>query len=155
MSKAAAGNISFHFLSGSFSFSQRNKLKEFLVKQLKKEGKQVEAINYIFCNDQYLLEMNQQYLKHNTYTDIITFELSPKGQALLSDIYISIERVKENAVSFKTSFKRELHRVIFHGTLHLAGFKDKTAKEKMLMRSKEEEYLTKYFVPRETKLVKY
>jgi probable rRNA maturation factor len=151
MKKEVAGSIRFHFLSGSFSFSNRNALKSFLLKQLQKEGKKVDAINYIFCNDRYLLEMNQQYLKHNTYTDIITFELSPKGQALLSDIYISIERVQENAVLFQTNFKRELHRVIFHGALHLAGYKDKTAKDEMLMRSKEEEYLKKYFVPRETK----
>ena len=151
MDKAATDKISFHFLTSPFHFAQRSQLKSFLLKQLKKEGKPVEAINYIFCDDNYLLEVNKQYLKHYTYTDIITFELSPKGQPLLSDIYISIERVKENAKLFHTSFKHELHRVIFHGALHLAGYKDKTAKDAEQMRAKEDEYLKRYFVPRGTK----
>ena len=122
-------NIQFHYLVPAFFFPRRNGLKSFLLKQLKKEGKGVEAINYIFCDDAYLLQVNQQYLNHNTHTDIITFELSPKGQPLIADIYISVERVKENAAAFHTSFIKELHRVIFHGALHLAGYKDKKVEE--------------------------
>jgi rRNA maturation RNase YbeY len=115
-----------------------------------KEGKQVDTINFIFCTDQYLLGLNKKHLNHDTLTDIITFEYNPPGQALLSDIYISVERVKENALVFKTSFSRELHRVIFHGVLHLCGYKDKKPEESKLMRLKEEEYLKKWFVPRGT-----
>lgn len=142
--------IHFHFLVSPFYFSDRNKLKVFLTKQLEKEGKRVETINYIFCSDDYLLQINQQFLKHDTLTDIITFEHSPKGHPLLSDIYISIERVKENALVFKTSFKTEIHRVIFHGALHLCGYKDKTSTEKNKMRQAEERWLEQYFVPRDT-----
>lgn len=94
--------------------------------------------------------MNKQYLNHDTLTDIITFELSPKETPLTSDIYISIDRIKENAKDFHTSFTNELHRVIFHGALHLSGYKDKTKEQAQLMRSKEEEYLKKYLVPRGT-----
>lgn len=122
----------------------------FLKRLCMKEGKQVDTINFIFCTDQYLLELNKKHLNHDTLTDIITFEYNPPGQALLSDIYISIERVRENAVVFKTSFSRELHRVIFHGVLHLCGYKDKKPEESKLMRFKEEEYLQKWFVPRGT-----
>lgn len=150
MNKEASDKIRFHFLNNQFHFPQRTELKSFLLKQLYKEGKQVEAINYIFCDDNYLLEVNKQYLNHDTFTDIITFELSPKSGPLLSDIYISWERVRENAKEFKSTFRRELHRVIFHGALHLAGYKDKTARDEALMRAKEEEYLSSYLVPRGT-----
>jgi rRNA maturation RNase YbeY len=95
--------------------------------------------------------LNKTHLNHDTYTDIITFELSPKNEALIADIYISVERVKENAQSFTTSFQKELHRVIFHGALHLCGYKDKSKKQSQLMRFKEEENLILYFVSRETK----
>ena len=142
--------IQFHYLVRPFYFPRRNALKKFILKQLKKEGKTVEVINYIFCDDKYLLQMNQQYLNHDTLTDIITFELSEPTQPLVSDIYISVERVKENAASFHNSFANELHRVIFHGALHLAGYKDKRKKEEMMMRQKEEEYLKEYFVSRNT-----
>ena len=104
MRKADLDKIKFHFLSGRFHFDNRTDLKAFLLKQLKSEGKVVEAINYIFCTDKYLLQMNKEYLKHDTYTDIITFELSPKGHPLLSDIYISVERVGDNARHYNTSF---------------------------------------------------
>jgi probable rRNA maturation factor len=146
--------IRFHFLVPPFHFSGRSGLKTFLVKRLKKEGKKIDAINYIFCDDAYLLEINRQYLNHDTYTDIVTFELSPKDQPLLSDIYISVERVKENASRLGPSFKNELHRVIFHGMLHLCGYKDKSVEQAELMRNKEEEWLKQYFVSRETKGLK-
>jgi rRNA maturation RNase YbeY len=101
---------------------------------LKKEGRGIEAINYIFCTDAYLLELNKTHLKHNTYTDIITFELSGKSEAIVADIYISVERVRENANSYQTSFIDELYRVIFHGSLPLAGYKDKSKADSVLMR---------------------
>jgi rRNA maturation RNase YbeY len=142
--------IQFHFLTPSFYFPKRTELKNFLLNLFKREGKKVEAINYIFCTDEYLLELNITHLNHNTYTDIITFELSHKDQPALSDIYISIERVKENAQIFQTTFQRDLHRVIFHGALHLCGYKDKTKEQAQQMRAMEELYLNKYKVPRNT-----
>lgn len=117
----------------------------------KREGHTIDTINYIFCDDAYLLEINQQYLNHDTYTDIITFQLNPKGEALLSDVYISVERVKENAAIHNTTFTQELHRVIFHGLLHLCGYKDKTKKDQEEMRKQEDRCLNNYFVPRGTK----
>jgi rRNA maturation RNase YbeY len=110
-----------------------------------KEGFKVAHLNFVFCSDEYLLLLNKSHLNHNTYTDIITFPFSNEGEAVLSDIYISVERVKENAENFSQSFKRELHRVIFHGVLHLCGYKDKTLSEKKMMREKETYYLDEYF----------
>lgn len=140
--------IQFHYVIPRFYFPHRNALKRFITKQLRSEGKEVEALNYIFCNDEYLLTINKQYLNHDTLTDIITFELSPEGQPLVADIYISVERVRENAKAFNTSFGNELLRVVFHGALHLAGYKDKKAEQAELMRSKEEEYLQAFRVSR-------
>ena len=137
--------ISFNYADISFSFKNRNKLKEFLLYLFKNEQKQLEELNYIFCTDAYLLPINQNYLNHNTLTDIITFELSNPGQPIIGDVYISAERVKENSSLFNTSFTKELHRVIFHGALHLSGYKDKTKEDEALMRQKEDFYLSKYF----------
>jgi rRNA maturation RNase YbeY len=109
-----------------------------------------EAIHYIFCDDAYLLHLNQAHLKHNTYTDIITFPLSSKGEPVVAEIYISIDRVKENASKFQVPFLHELYRVIFHGALHLCGYKDKGKDEVELMRKKEDHYLQSYLVPRGT-----
>src|SRR6478672_11043579 len=118
MAKALSGQIYFHHLVDPFHFEQRTSLKAFIRKLLEREGKRLDTINYIFCSDEYLLNLNKKHLKHDTLTDIITFEFNLAGEPLLSDIYISIERVNENAVLFHSSFKRELHRVIFHGALH-------------------------------------
>jgi rRNA maturation RNase YbeY len=126
-------------------------LKSFLLSLIQKEGKEVDHINIIFCDDTYLININKEYLKHDTYTDIITFELSLNNAPILSDIYISIERVKENARSYDSSFTKELHRVIFHGCLHLCGYKDKKNEEELKMREKENLYLNQYLVPRGTK----
>lgn len=142
--------IYFHYPSGSFYFPQRAALKQFLNKLFKAEGKRVETINYIFCDDAYLLGLNQTYLQHDTLTDIITFELSPAGAALTADIFISVERVRENARLFHIPFQKEILRVVFHGALHLCGYKDKTAAETRLMRQREDHYLQKWSVPRGT-----
>lgn len=135
--------IYFHYLC-PISFSKRSQIKELILSLLKKEGRAVETINYIFCSDEYLLAINQKYLKHNTYTDIVTFELSAAPQPILADIYISIERVRENAKDLELPFRLELLRVILHGALHLCGLKDKTKEQKQLMRAKEEFYLNKF-----------
>lgn len=143
-------NIQFHYLCAPFYFTNRTKLKFYLKLLAKRQKQTVNAINYVFCDDAYLLQINQDYLKHDTYTDIITFQLSQKGEPLLSDIYISVERVKENARALNTTFYDELHRVIFHGLLHLCGYKDKTRQDAILMRQAEEAALQEYFVPRGT-----
>lgn len=148
--KEALQKIKFHYLVDPFYFPERNQLKAFLLEQLATEGRSVEAINYIFCTDSYLLEVNKEYLQHDTLTDIITFELSEKDRPLLSDIYISVERVRENANDFHQTFLHELRRVIFHGALHLAGYKDKTKVDTDRMRLKEEEWLEAYRVSRGT-----
>jgi rRNA maturation RNase YbeY len=125
---------------------ERRRLSGFLdglVAQYRPEVRKVE-LNYIFCSDAYLLQMNRQFLDHDTLTDIITFDLSDNKQTLTGEIYISIERVKENAVKFKTTTNEELHRVVFHGALHLCGFKDKKEADKKIMRQKEDECLAAY-----------
>src|SRR5215203_5362666 len=113
MVQANASRIHFHFLTKPFYFPNRNHLKSFLQKLFSDAGKEVEAVNYIFCTDEYLLSLNKAHLKHNTYTDIISFELSTKNEPLLADIFISVERVKENALLYKTGFQKELLRVMF------------------------------------------
>ncbi len=132
--------IQFNFLE-SIGLRERARLKKFLISLFKKEGKKLAGLQYIFCSDKYLLEMNQQYLQHDYYTDIITFDLSDKNQPINAEIYISVDRVRDNARQFNSSIKQELHRVIFHGALHLCGYKDKTVGESKEMRNKEEKYL--------------
>lgn len=114
-------------------------------KVIKTEGKQLEEISYIFCNDDYLLDINMKYLDHDTYTDIISFDYSV-GNILQGDIYISTERVRENSSDYGVSFEEELRRVIIHGVLHLCGYKDKTREETLMMRRKEEEKLELFHV---------
>lgn len=132
--------IRFFFENKSVSLHARTQLKKALLALFRKEKKQVESINYIFCSDKRLLKINRQFLKHNYYTDIITFDLS-ESDRLTAEIYISLERVRDNAKTHKTTLKSELLRVIFHGALHLCGYRDKTKGEKMIMREKENQYL--------------
>jgi probable rRNA maturation factor len=101
-------------------------------------------LNYIFCSDSYLWELNKQYLNHTTLTDIITFDLSEHDDFLHGEIYISVERVKENAARYNTTYQDELHRVIFHGALHLCGFKDKNKRDQEIMRKNEDTCLQNY-----------
>ncbi|WP_142684540.1 rRNA maturation RNase YbeY [Chitinophaga polysaccharea] len=123
----------------------KRKLKLFLNDLFAAEGQGLQSLHYIFCSDTYLLEINRQFLQHDTYTDIVTFEMGEDPDITEGEIYISIDRVLENAEKFKVPVAHELHRVIFHGALHLCGFKDKSKKDAALMRSKEDEYLKKYF----------
>lgn len=108
----------------------------------RREKKTIKEINYIFCSDEYLLQLNQGFLNHKTLTDIITFDNSEGKNGLEGEIYISIERVQENALKFNNEFEDELHRVMIHGVLHLIGYKDKKPSEKALMRKKEEACLS-------------
>jgi probable rRNA maturation factor len=138
-------DIYFHFLRDGFSLSGRTRLKTFIGSVFKKEKKQLGQLSYIFCSDDYLLEINRQYLNHDFFTDIISFDLSGPGPALNAEIYISVDRVRDNARDFKSSFKNELHRVIFHGALHLCGYKDKKRVDQQKMRKMENKYLDLYF----------
>jgi rRNA maturation RNase YbeY len=114
------------------------------------EGRSLNEICYVFCSDQYLLDMNIRFLNHDYFTDIISFDLSENINHITGEIYISTDRVKENAKTHHTTYENELCRVIFHGALHLCGYKDKTKKEQQEMRLKEECYLQRLQVPRET-----
>lgn len=135
--------IHFHFLL-PVTFTQRTLVKEVVRDIFKKEKTKLEQLQYIFCSDDYLLEINKQHLKHNYYTDIITFDLSEKPNSVIGEIYISVDRVRDNAQNYEVSFKQELLRVIFHGALHLCGLKDKTEKDQVLMRKAEDKYLRYY-----------
>lgn len=133
--------ILFHEADFQFELPQVKTCKRWLEAVAEQESKPVEALNYIFCSDAYLHDVNLKYLNHDTLTDIITFPLSEEGEAIESDIFISIERVRENAQLFNVRFQQELYRVIVHGLLHLLGYKDKTEAEVKEMRAKENFYL--------------
>jgi probable rRNA maturation factor len=135
--------VCFFFEKRDFSLQNRTGLKAFVESIFKKEKKALASINYIFCSDKRLLEINRQFLNHDYYTDIITFDLS-ESSSTQAEIYISVDRVRENAKQLGSSFKSELHRVIFHGALHLCGYGDKTKREKEEMREKEDFYLKKH-----------
>lgn len=136
--------VYFFYQNVQISLSNRSGLKKFIESVFRKERKSLASINYIFVSDNALLEINKQFLNHDFYTDIITFDLS-EAEDIIAEIYISIDRVRDNAKALRTSFKSEIHRVIFHGALHLCGFGDKTKGEKAEMREKEDFYLLKYF----------
>lgn len=150
MVRAKVNKVRFNYLEQSFHLPERTRLKEFILELVHKEGPGVSSINYIFCSDSYLLKINNDFLNHDTYTDIITFQYTRPKEPVQSDMYISIDRVRENARLYKTSFIRELYRVMFHGALHLCGHKDKSEADAQLMRMKEDYYLSQY-VSRETK----
>lgn len=134
-----------HFFSEEVSFNIKHKglLRTWLKNTIVAEGQKLKELNFIFCSDKYLLSINQQYLKHDTFTDIITFDNSDKKDEIVGDIFISIERVQENSITFNVPMQDELYRVMIHGTLHLLGYPDKGKSAKNLMTSKENYYLGK------------
>ncbi|KQS41086.1 rRNA maturation RNase YbeY [Pedobacter sp. Leaf194] len=134
--------ISFFTESVTYNLPQKIKVRKWIKSTIEKEGFKLQELNFIFCSDEYLLGINQQYLNHNTYTDIITFDNSDVEKMIVSDIFISIERVKENAETYKTTVFDEVCRIMIHGTLHLLGYKDKGKAAKTLMTQKENEYLS-------------
>ncbi|MGG9970793.1 rRNA maturation RNase YbeY [Ferruginibacter sp. SUN002] len=137
--------VQFFFIEKVPVLKDRTRLKKFIPTIFSKEEKRLGSLSYVFCSDDYLLEINKSYLNHNYYTDIITFCLSEPSLPVDGDIYISIDRVRDNAKNHETSIKEELHRVIFHGALHLCGYKDKSTKDEKLMRQMEDKYLKSYF----------
>ncbi len=134
-----------HFFEEDVTYKLKDKLKvkQWIKDTIAAEGYKLQELTYIFCSDAYLLQINQQYLDHDTYTDIITFDNAEYEGEIVSDIFISIPRIKENAVKFKVTEADELHRVIIHGALHLLGYKDKTPADSKNMTQKEDHYLAK------------
>jgi rRNA maturation RNase YbeY len=138
--------IQFHFQDIKAIGIKKRAINRWLKKIALAEENKIVELTFIFCSDEYLLSINQQYLNHNTYTDIITFDYSNKERKNLSgDIFISLERIKENSLKYKVSFERELLRVMAHGLLHLMGYKDKGPKDKKKMRFMEEKSLKSFF----------
>lgn len=127
------------------TLAQRNGLKAFLLKKLKSNKKNTDQVSIVFCSDDYLLKINQLYLKHNYFTDIITFNYSEKAGIINGELFISVDRVRLNAIENGVAQNNELHRVIFHGVLHLLGFNDKTTAERATMRKQEDKWLKEYF----------
>lgn len=125
-----------------FQIENPTVISSWLHKVIEEENKEVGEINYIFCNDEYLHKMNVEFLDHDTLTDVISFDYT-EGIVLSGDVYISTERVTENAIEFNVSFIDELHRVMVHGILHYCGYKDKSDDDILTMRAKENYYLTK------------
>lgn len=140
---SSKSKVCFFFQDVKVNLTNRSGLKRYIQSIFKMEGKKLESINYIFCTDKALLGINRQYLKHDFYTDIVTFDLS-ETDSIQAEIYISVDRLRENARQLGVSFRSELHRVIFHGVLHLCGYKDKSKEEKAKMRRKEDFYLISY-----------
>ena len=136
--------ISFNKADATATLKNRVALKSFIEKRVKKEGLSIESLNYVFCSDKYLLEINKQFLDHNFYTDIISFDLSEEPGKLIGEVYISVDRVKENAKTHGASFTEELLRVIFHGALHFCGYKDKKPTDAKKMRQMEDLWLTAF-----------
>jgi len=136
--------IFFNNADRSTSLRFRTKLKAFVNKQCLKEGLHIETLQYVFCSDAFVLDINNRYLNHNFYTDIISFDLSEQKGQLIGDVYISIDRVKENAKTEGHPYMHELLRVIFHGALHFCGYKDKKPADAKLMRAKEDKWLKAY-----------
>lgn len=125
-----------------FKLEDKASIRKWITSTARSEGFEVVSLNFIYCSDEYLLKINQEYLEHNTYTDIITFDNSSEQSRIESDIFISVDRLQDNAQRLKVPFKNELHRVMIHGILHLVGYGDKTDPEKSLMREKEDAYLS-------------
>jgi rRNA maturation RNase YbeY len=132
--------IRFHF-EKNIPLSNRRQLRAVLVRVFKMEKKPVAELNYVFVSDERLLEINRQFLQHDFYTDIITFPLSLPSEPVIAEIYISVDRVRENARNFGLLVQNELLRVIFHGSLHLCGYKDKTPRQVKEMRKMEDKWM--------------
>lgn len=140
----ALKDILFFSEDTDFKLKEKAKIREWIMSTIKSEGfKRVGELSFILCSDAYLLEINKQYLDHDTYTDIVTFDSSEEEEVISGDIFISVDRIVENAAKFNVSERDELHRVIIHGVLHLCGYYDKKKEDKELMTAKENENLAK------------
>ncbi len=136
--------IKFNYADRQLSLPNKKQLKAFIASIFQKEAVQLSSLNYIFCSDEFILDINKSHLQHDYYTDIITFPLQEEGEAVEGEIYISLERVADNAIKENQPLINETLRVLFHGALHLCGYKDKTKNEIATMRQKEDYYIQTY-----------
>ena len=134
-----------NFFTEDITYTLKHKtiIKNWIEATIVTEGYKLDELNFILCSDEYLLRINQDFLQHDDYTDVITFDNSEELKTIVGDIFISLERIRENANTFKSTTLKELCRVIIHGTLHLLGYKDKTKAAKTIMTEKEDFYLAK------------
>lgn len=135
--------IQFFYEVENFNIQSKSKIQDWLISSAAMENKKIEQLNIIFCDDTYLLKINVKYLNHNFFTDIITFDNSDNDKLIRGDIFISVDRAKENSITFNQHFIVEINRLIIHGLLHLIGYQDKSKEEKTTMTSKEDYYLRK------------
>ena len=142
--KAEGPVINFHFKKPC-TLRDRQRLKEFIRGIFKSYSRKVDSLDIIFCSDKYLLGINREYLEHDYFTDIVTFDLAERRSPAIGEMYISVDRVKDNAKDEAASFAAELHRVVFHGVLHLCRLRDKTEADQQRMRKAEDRLLRKYF----------
>jgi probable rRNA maturation factor len=136
------GKIFFFTEEIKFNLPEKKNTKNWISTIVSNENKILGNLNFIFCSDKYLHDLNKKYLHHDTFTDIITFDYSETLNNISGDIYISIDRVKDNSVKYKCDFSKELYRVISHGVLHLIGYNDKITKDALIIRQKEDYYLS-------------
>ena len=137
--------VQFYSLNRSPVLRERNRLKLFIENLFMAEKKKLGNLSFIFCSDEHLLSINKDFLKHDFYTDVITFDLSSSKNETEGEVYLSVDRIKDNANKLGVSFKEELHRVVFHGALHLCGYNDKSKTDQQQMRLTENKYLKLYF----------
>ena len=135
--------VQFHAEEIDFDLPQSEQVIDWIKATIVAEESELTSLNFIFCNDTYLHKINLEYLDHDTLTDVITFPYTSEGEPIEGDIYISLDRIKENAAKFKVTFLKELKRVMIHGVLHLCGYGDKSEAEQKIMREKENFYLVK------------
>ena len=133
--------IKYHTADQGISLPGKTILKTLLTDLFRKEGQQLAGLSIVFCSDDYLLDLNRQFLQHDYYTDILTFLMSERGAPVEGELYISVDRVRDNARALGVPALQELRRVIIHGALHLCGYKDKLKKDQALIRQKEDRYL--------------
>lgn len=143
--------VRFFFNEVKVSLTNRTALKTSIERLFKKEGRRLQFLNVVFCTDDYLLNINKGFLAHNYYTDIVTFYYSAPKEAVEAELYISVDRIADNAKALNVSIKNELHRVIFHGCLHLCGYGDKSSQQIKKMREREGYYLRLYFGKQQSK----
>jgi probable rRNA maturation factor len=136
--------VLFHYADRQLSLNHKRKMQSFIKQIFAREKVPFTRLDYVFASDDFVLQVNQSHLKHDFYTDIITFGLSGKGEPVVGEVYISVDRVKDNAATFHTLFEDEMLRVLFHGALHLCGYKDKKKEDIALMRKKEDTYIRQF-----------
>ena len=142
-------NIFLYGADKAADIKHKKAVKQLISDLFAAEETQLDRLSYIFCSDEYLLKINRQFLNHSTLTDVITFPFSGKGKPVYGEVYLSVERIKENAKTFQVEYQNELLRVMIHGALHLCGYNDKTKASKLQMTEKENHYLKQFNVPRE------